>query len=137
MKNPTPLQYIPFTTLEQKKSPLLKEPGALSVALNVEAEKVGELNPRRGYYDLDLRNALHSGGESLRRLSSCATLRNELVVFGFRRLLALTSKTGAVSDASFVDRGSSNRGALSVQYVAASRTSRADPSNVFSAYPWE
>jgi len=127
-----PLNYenieLPIGGLGEKQHPLLRQPGVLDRAVNVEFDKVGALNKRVGYRRVSVANVV--GGPNIPDtiLQHVTTRRDELVVFTHDHVIALGSPDANLRGAdAFVYRGPCNRGNVKLQYVATSRTSRLQP----------
>lgn len=114
---------IRFAGLDEKTAALVRAPGALERAQNVEFDKTGQLNKRRGYAFVDVADAINVFDDD-EVFHALATYRDELVLFSYDRVVGLASRTASLRGAeAFVYRGPSNRGALRVQFVSSSRTS--------------
>ena len=129
-----PLQYenieLPIGGLGEKQHPLLRQPGALDRAVNVEFDKTGALNKRAGYRVVLMSNVVGCPVANDVVMQHVATRRDELLVFTHDHVLGLASPEAALRGAdSFVYRGPCNRGNVKLQYVATSRTSRQQPAN--------
>lgn len=125
----SPLQFqtieIPFGALDQKTADLVRSPGQLERAVNVEYDKQGRLNKRRGYQFVPLDNAVGMFDDDAVFIH-LGKLRNELVVISYDHVLSLISKDEAVSatsgTATLAYRGPNNRGNGRLHYVSTSRT---------------
>lgn len=131
LQRPIQLQNVevPFGALDQKSSPLVSANGALEHAINVEFDKVGVLNKRRGYQFVDTTEVVSKLDDVDDVVIAVTTHRNELLVVTYDRVLALGSKDMALmpsgaSPAAFVYRGPNNRGACRLHYVSTSRTTQ-------------
>lgn len=109
--------------LDQKVGPLSRAPGALERAVNVEFDKTGQLNKRRGYQFVDMGE--HVGAFTNDEvLSHLAVLRGELVIFTRGYIAGLGSREGALrGEDTIVYRGPNNCGACSSGFVSVSRLS--------------
>lgn len=109
--------------MAQKSSDLTRAPDHLKYAINVEFDKDGDLNKRRGYQFVDLGNTVNAFDDDA-VFCNVGTYRDELVVFSYDYVAALGSRDSQLrgSDA-LVYRGPSNRGAGKLQYVSTSETS--------------
>lgn len=128
-----PIQFqnveVPFGALSQKESPLVAANGALEHAINVEFDKVGVLNKRRGYQLVDPTDAISKLDDVDDVILTVTTHRNELLVVTYDRVLAMGSKDTALtptgsSPVAFIYRGPNNRGACRLHYVSTSRTTQ-------------
>lgn len=109
--------------LDQKIGPLSRAPGALERAINVEFDKLGQLNKRRGYQFVDM-------GESVGAvvndevMSHLGVLRGELVIFTRGHVAGLGSREGELrGEDTIVYRGPNNCGACSSGFISVSRIS--------------
>lgn len=118
---------IPFGALDQKTSELTRGKGALERAVNVEFDKTGLLNKRRGYLLCSPNDVVSTFGND-RVLCAAVVHRNEVVIIGVDTIFALVDKTTAVdigsTNASFAYRGPSNRGNGRLHHVSVGRSSQ-------------
>lgn len=117
----TELREIVFQGLKQKDARLRTLPGELEVAENLEFDKVGEFNKRRGYRRLETLGVFNEAVDLV--YANVAVYRGELVVFSPTRIWSIASPEsaiGAAPDRAFVLRGPTCRGALRVHNVATS-----------------
>jgi hypothetical protein len=127
-----PLQFVPIPItlggLDQKASSLTRAPGKLEHAINVEFDKTGRLNKRRGYQLVDTSAAVNRWDDDAIMLH-VTTHRNELLVVTYDYVMGMASKDEAMTQdgavtAAFVYRGPNNRGSCRLHYVSTSRTSQ-------------
>lgn len=103
--------------LDQKTSAPMRVPGKLSHAINVEYDKTGALNKRRGYQFIDLGNTVNLFDDDA-VFCAVTTFRGELVVFSYDHLCTLGSRDSAMRGTdSLVYRGPNNRVACSLRHV--------------------
>lgn len=123
MQQPREVFSFPFIGLDQKKAALVRGPGTLDEAHNVEFEKTGEIRKRRGYQFVPFSPALRVFDADA-VFEALAVYRNELLVFSYDHVLGLMSRDALVNgDRAFVYRGPAPRGALRVHFVAGARVS--------------
>lgn len=113
--------------LSQKESPLTRAPGKLERAVNVEFDKTGRLNKRRGYQRVDTSQVVNRFDTDAVMLHVC-THGNEVVVFTYDYVIGMVSKDAlptqsGPSQAAFVYRGPNNRGNCRLHHVSTARTS--------------
>lgn len=125
-----PFQPIPVVLggLDQKTSSLTRAPGKLERAVNVEFDKTGRLNKRRGYQLVDVGAAVNVFDDDT-LMMHVTTHRNELLVFTYDYVIAMGSKDEAMTQdgavtAAFIYRGPNNRGNCRLHCVSTSRTSQ-------------
>jgi hypothetical protein len=108
---------IPLAGLSEKHAAIVRSPGTMQRARNVEFDKTGIVNKRRGYRFVDVAQTINLfDTDSV--FSRCATIRNELVLFSHSHVVSLISQTGSVrADDTLVYRGPCNRGALKLEYI--------------------
>lgn len=127
LRNPLQFQTIeiPFGSLDQKTADLVRNPGSLERAVNVEYDKQGRLNKRRGYQFVPLDNAVGLFDDDSVFIH-LGKLRNELLVISYDHVLSLVSKDELVSattgTATLAYRGPNNRGNGRLHYVSTART---------------
>jgi len=112
---------IPFSGLDEKKAAIVRSPGMLQRARNVEFDKTGILNKRRGYQFVGVSQVVSSLPDDL-VFTSCTTFRGELVLFSHNHVVGLISADGVVrtSNDTLIYRGPCNRGALKVEFISGS-----------------
>lgn len=113
---------VALAGLDQKTDALAVIPGPLLRADNVEFDKNGALNKRRGYRTVSL-----SGGDVLGQtldamFQAVFTFRGELVVLGVTKLYTVASPTNSIGNSSraWVERGPVPRGHIRMLSVATS-----------------
>lgn len=124
---PAPLEFqnveIIFRGLAQKDGEKTRPADMLTKAINVAFDRGGVLNKRRGYKFVPVSAAINVFDDDAVMIS-CATRRDELVVFTYDYVIALGSQDAALRGAdAFVYRGPNNRGNGRLQYVGTSRIS--------------
>lgn len=108
--------------LSQKVDPKLRPSGSLERAVNVEFEKGGRLNKRRGYQYVDVANTV-SFVDDDEVFVHVGTFQDELLLFGVDSLYSLGSRASAIGGtAALLYRGPTNRMQVRVQYVSTSAT---------------
>lgn len=111
-----------FEGLDQKTDGKVIKAGKLTRAVNVEFDKAGALNKRRGFRRFTFSGASQMGalGETMETQAiRVATYRDELLVFGVRWLWSIASKTSQLSGSrAAVKRGPLSPGNLRVLDVA-------------------
>jgi hypothetical protein len=123
-----PLQFnnvpVMLAGLAQKDSALTKSPGALEKAINVEFDKQGRLNKRRGYQFVDV-------GQTVNRFDDDAVMQHlalragELLVVTHSYVAALGSVDASLRGTdTLVYRGPNNRGQGRLLFGSTSRTSQ-------------
>jgi hypothetical protein len=115
-----PVQIV-LEGLDQKTDAKMRAPGKLASAINVEFDKVGTLNKRRGYRRVVMTEIHGEGVESV--FCNVATFQGELLVYGAEYLYAVASITAAVDGASLAVRGPVLRGNCGVTHIASSTLS--------------
>lgn len=114
---PTEDREIDILGLDERSESQRVPFGALTLAVNVEFNEDGAINKRRGYDRIPV--AELSGNTVDHLFLGCATYRDELVVFGYGHLYAVTSQTGAVpSGTAIVERCPLPRSTVTYQDVA-------------------
>ncbi len=123
MPLPTQTVEIPLSSgLDQKTGELKRAPGTLLRAINVETDKVGRINKRRGYQFVNPANLVISRVANDVVMLACATLRQELVIYAYDTILALGSRNSTLrGEDAVVYRGPSNRGNGKLVYISTSR----------------
>jgi hypothetical protein len=122
-----PLQFtnvdVPLGGLDQKIGPLVRVAGALEQAINVEFDKSGQLNKRRGYQFVDMGE--HVGAFTNDEvMAHLGVLRGELVIFTRGHVAGLGSREGELrGEDTIVYRGPNNCGGCSSGFVSVSRLS--------------
>lgn len=103
---PSPYQMVEVILtqgLEQKVDSKSTTQGRLQDAQNVEFDKAGQLNKRRGYAAIDMTSdAL--GVTSEETFLNVAVFDDELVVFGYDYLYSLVSKDGGIATSKYIVR---------------------------------
>lgn len=117
-----PLVFQPFEVqlggLQQKASPLTKAPGALEKAINVEFDKTGRLNKRRGYQFVDCSTTVNRFDDDA-VMMHLASRGNELLVVTYSYVAALVDKDGNLRGTdTLVYRGPCNRGNGRLSFVS-------------------
>ncbi len=106
--------------LSQKSDRKVTTPGKLRSAQNVEFDKSGSLNKRRGYTRVDLDDTIGSVTSDAVYLN-VATLADELVVYGAGRLWSVASIDSSIgAGEAMVLRGPVLKGGYSIQHVFSS-----------------
>ena len=120
---PTQLVEIPLSSgLDQKTGELKRAPGTLLRAINVETDKVGRINKRRGYQHVNVSDLVVARFANDVVLTSCTTLRNELVIYAYDTVLALGSRESQLrGEDAVIYRGPTNRGNGKLIYISTSR----------------
>lgn len=123
-----PLQFqaieIALNGLDQKANRLTRTPGALDRAINVEFDKAGQLNKRRGYQRIDPANTVNRF-DTDEILTHVVSFGGELVVFTYDYVASLGSRDAALrGEDALVYRGPCNRGACQLDILAAAPLSR-------------
>lgn len=116
MPLPTQPVTIQITGLSQKTDEKARIHGTLERADNVEFEKAGTLNKRRGYRYLDTSNNDINGNAPPELFSAVAQFRDELVLLS-DHLWSVVSPTRSVDGSSVVLRGPLPRGGYRVRAV--------------------
>lgn len=116
---------VPVRGLGQEMPEIVRKPGTLEFARNVEFDRAGRLRKRKGYAYVDI-NAVspYAVTPVNDTYSQVATFKDELVVFGRDHVYAISSPEAAVTDQAYtcVLRGTYSRLALSVEYVSQGMT---------------
>lgn len=107
---------IQIAGLSQKVDAKARTHGTLERADNVEFEKAGTLNKRRGYRYLDISGGDIHGNASAEMFSAVAQYRDELVMIS-DDLWSVVSPISAVDGTSIVRRGPMPRGGYRVRAV--------------------
>lgn len=96
--------------LAQKNAPLTKTPGSLERAVNVEFDKAGRLNKRRGYQFVDVTQTVNRFDDDA-VMQHLAVRKNELLVITYSYVAALGSKDADMRGTdTLIYRGPCNRG---------------------------
>lgn len=116
-----PLQFqaieIALGGLDQKANRLTRTLGALDRAINVEFDKAGQLNKRRGYQRIDPANTVNRF-DTDEILTHVTQYGGELVVFTYDYVAGLGDRGSALrGEDALVYRGPCNRGALRIGFV--------------------
>lgn len=119
-----PLQFqtveLPLGGLAEKSSPLARQPGALERAINVEFDKTGQLNKRRGYQYVSIFDTVNAGTDD-GVMCHLAAFRGELVIFTRTRVAALASRESMLRGAdAIVYRGPNGMGACASRLLTMS-----------------
>jgi hypothetical protein len=118
----TEVVEILFEGLDQKTDGKVLKAGKLTRAVNVEFDKAGALNKRRGFLRYQFSGAGQIGalGETMETQAiRVAVYRDELLVFGVRWLWSVASKTSSLDGSrAAVKRGPLSPGNLRVLDVA-------------------
>lgn len=122
-----PLQFtnvdVALGGLDQKVGPLVRVPGALDRAINVEFDKVGQLNKRRGYQFVDVHDTVGAFVED-DIMCHLAVLGGELVIFTRSHVASVGSREGRLRGAdAIVYRGPNGIGACASRFLTMSRIS--------------
>lgn len=120
---PEPLQYqtveVLLEGLSQKDDKKTSTPGKLRTAINVEFDKSGTLNKRRGYTRVPT-ESLVGGGTAETLYATVATYQQELVLYGLDNIGSVAAGSAIVDGASVVRRGPTMRGNYRIHPVFAS-----------------
>lgn len=118
---------IPIQGLDGKTSPILRAPGVLDEAINVEMLKLGNavaLQKRPGYQRIDPTAVVNAPSTDIVFIG-CSTLGDELVIFSYNFVIALGDREADLrGEDALVYRGPNNRGACRIFHVSTSRTSQ-------------
>jgi hypothetical protein len=107
----------------QKHDGITRPPDMLEYGINIEFDKDGILNTRRGYQFVDLRETVNRADDD-DVFCAVTTYRDELVVFSYDYVEALGSKDAQLrGEDALVYRGPSNRGAAKLEHVSTSELS--------------
>jgi hypothetical protein len=122
-----PLQFnnvpVMLAGLAQKDSPLTKSPGALEKAINVEFDKQGRLNKRRGYQFVDVGQTVNVFDDDA-VMMHIASRKGELLIVTHSYVAALGSVDASLRTTdTLVYRGPNNRGQGRLLFGSTSRTS--------------
>lgn len=104
---------IVFEGLAQKTSDRTIKAGSLVTAINVEFDKAGQLNKRRGYRRYRFEGAAQIGafGRTMETQAlRVSTFQDELLIFGVSWLWSIGSKTSNLDTKAAVRRGRLNPG---------------------------
>jgi hypothetical protein len=113
---PTNIEIV-LRGVAQKSDDVTRPPDRLRHAINVEFDKDGLLNKRRGYQHVDLSNTVNLFDDD-EVFIGLATYRGELVVFSYDHVCALGSRNSAMrGEDALVYRGPNNRAACSLEHV--------------------
>lgn len=120
-----PLQFqnveLPLGGLDQKTSPLARAPGALERAVNVEFDKAGQLNKRRGYQLIDISATVGAPSAPDGVMTHLAVHRGELVIFTRAYVAALASRESMLrGEDAIVYRGPNAMGACASRLLTMS-----------------
>lgn len=117
-----PIQFEPVQIvlegLDQKTDHKLRAPGKLASAINVEFDKVGALNKRRGYRRVTMQEIHDEGAESV--YCNLAVFQGELLVYGSEYLYSVGDIGGATP---LSVRGPVLRGNGDTRHIASSTLS--------------
>ena len=109
---------------DEKTARLLRAPGVLRSASNVDFRQSGVLRKRRGYTRVDLARAVNIAEDSEGVWHNLATHRGELVLVGSDYVYALNSVggnlTGEHTTATVSRRGPTVRGGYAIRHVVTS-----------------
>lgn len=120
---PTNIELV-LRGVQQKSDDVTRAPDRLRHAINVEFDKDGLLNKRRGYQFVALDNTVNLFDDD-EVFIGLATYRGELVVFSYDHVCALGSRDSALRGAdALVYRGPNNRIACSLEHVATANLTR-------------
>lgn len=108
--------------LDQKTDALKVMPGPLLRADNVEFDKYGRLNKRKGYQTVSTAGGTVTGQTLDSLFQAVLNFRGELVVLGVTKVWAIASPDNSitVSNRAWVERGPACRGAIRFAEVATS-----------------
>lgn len=110
---------IAIRGLAEKEGALARAPGTLRRALNVEFDKAGELNKRRGYRRVG--TSVDLQGNTMERVfCGVMTYGTELLLYGHEFLYTVSSERGEVDGASCIRRGPVLRGNYTTQHIVSS-----------------
>lgn len=115
-----PVQIV-LTGLDEKSDVKLRVPGKLDEALNVEADKQGALNKRRGYRRVVLDEIHGDGLESV--FCNVAPFRGELLLYGSEYLYSVVGITTEITQGTIASRGPVLRGNCGVRHITSSSIS--------------
>lgn len=125
-----PLEFRTVTVLlrgvAQNFADKTRPPELLTEAVNVEFDRDGELNKRRGYQYCDPTEAVNLDWPTDTVMAHLARRRHELLVVTYDHVAAVGSKDGSLrgSDA-VVYRGPNNRGHVKLRTIAVSQAAGA------------
>ena len=120
-----PIEIVLTKGLDQKRDGKLTQPGKLETAINVEFDKAGALNKRRGYGRPQWVSA--DGGTGSLGVN-IGIRKDELSIFTYNDLYALGSLTDQLfSSKTWVLRGPAPRGNVVKHVVATSRSGSDQP----------
>jgi hypothetical protein len=110
--------------VQQKADDVTRPPDRLKHAINVEFDKDGVLNKRRGYQHVDLSNTVNLFDDD-EVFVNVTTFRGELVVFSYDHVCAVGSRDSAMrgTDA-LIYRGPNNRVSCSLEFVTTANLTR-------------
>jgi hypothetical protein len=111
-----PVQIV-LEGLDQKTDSKMRAPGKLASAINVEFDKVGALNKRRGYRRVTTSTTTH-GQTPEAVFTAVATYNGELVVIGEEYLYAVGAIAADIDGGSLIRRGPVLRGSYRVRDIA-------------------
>jgi hypothetical protein len=121
-----PVQYdtiqIPLVRgVDEKSDTKVAQPPSLLQAINVEVDKTGKIQKRRGFMRVDTNDEVFNSGDTERVFHHITTYDGELVMFGYDYLYADVSKDASVQTSkSTVLRGRLIRSTVDVIDVAGS-----------------
>ena len=115
--------------LEQKTDHKTVVPGRLERAVNVEYDKGGSMNKRRGYQRVIIGDNIAPAIQGNDIYNKLAIYRDELVVFAIDELYALADRNEMIgsSGQAFIRRGPISRGTVRVQIAFVASTSEEVP----------
>lgn len=132
MRPPLEMQLVEIVPegLDQKTDAQQRIPGKLERAINIEFDKTGALNMRRGYQRAALGTAIGAPAGIVDEVFlNAGTYDDELLLFGYDYLYALGSRASTLGGTRrYIYRGPLNRGTVRLQHVAVSGlTDEANP----------
>lgn len=109
---------IVFEGLEQKTGSITTKPGRLRTAENVEFDKHGVLNKRRGYELIPMDTAVDDETFDVEnRFMSVATHDGNLVIYGMDHFYEVVTPDDNANASSVTRRGPTMRGAFQTHHV--------------------
>ncbi|MBK6920385.1 MAG: hypothetical protein IPH07_23495 [Deltaproteobacteria bacterium] len=107
-----------FGGLQQKTDTKSRRPDSLDTAVNLQFDKDGVLNKRRGFQFVDLGNAINRFDDD-ELFQHLASRRGELLILSYDYVLALGDVDAALRGAdAVVYRGPNNRASLRIDFVS-------------------